>query len=109
MPPATAGPGPSIDAPRPATPFTVSKARLESNSHSTCPVVVEYARSAPSTEPENTTPGITVNAADCAPLQPRPTSHSGCGAGVTQIRSPVTSDTACRPPGTGCVMSDTAK
>ena len=62
------------------------------------PSVVEYARRCPSTDPENTTPGITDAGADCAPVQPRPVLHSSFGAGVCQICSPVPSLSAKRPP-----------
>src|SRR3981189_3314916 len=62
------------------------------------PSVVEYARMWPSTEPENTTPGITETGADCAPVQPRPVLHSSFGAGVCQICSPVASVSAKGPP-----------
>src|SRR5438309_11861609 len=62
------------------------------------PSVVEYARRWPSTDPENTAPGITEAGADCAPLQPRPVLHSSLGAGVCQICSPSASLSANRPP-----------
>ena len=89
--------------------MSVSKARLLSNSQTIAPFFVEYARSAPSFDPEKTTPGITVRAADCAALQPRPAAHvSGCG-GVYQTRSPVASATAWRPPGFASEMSEFAK
>src|SRR5207302_2790536 len=109
IPPAIAGPGPIIDAPRALTPLTVGNSRFESNSQTTDPSFVEYARRAPSLDPEKTTPGINVNAADCAPLQPRPEAHLAAAGGVIHTRSPVRSDTACSPPGLGRVMSDTAK
>src|SRR5437763_392171 len=109
MPPAIAGPGPIIDAPRAFTPLTVGNSRFESNSQITLPSFVEYARSAPSFEPEKITPGITLSAADCAPLQPRPVPHFAGGGAVVHTRSPVASETACSPPGFGRVMSDTAK
>src|SRR6266481_6479840 len=99
MPPATAAPGPSMDAPLAGSSFSVLNSRLVSNSQMTAPSVVEYARSAPSTEPEKTTPGITVIAADCAALQPRPLPHFGLGGGAYQTRSPVIRSTACNPPG----------
>ena len=62
------------------------------------PSFVEYARRWPSTEPENTTPGITDAGADCAPVQPRPVLHSSFGAGVCHSGSPVPSFSANRPP-----------
>src|SRR5258706_8254968 len=108
MPPATAGPGPIIDAPRAATPLTVRNSRLESNSQMTDPSVVEYALSTPSFDPEKIAPGIAVSAADCAALHPRPLHFGGCGAAY-QARSPVANATACSPPGCGRRMSETAK
>ena len=45
------------------------------------PSVVEYARSAPSLDPEKITPGTIVSAADCAALQPRPMPHLGAAGG----------------------------
>src|SRR6266851_10064562 len=62
------------------------------------PSFVEYARTWPSIDPENTTPGMTEMGADCAPLQPRPDVQSRCGCGVCQIFSPVVSFNANRPP-----------
>src|SRR5579872_3368218 len=64
MPPAITGPGPLMEPPLPATPFTVSYSRAVLYSHSTFPSTVEYARIMPSVVPENTTPGITLSAAD---------------------------------------------
>src|ERR1043166_2961917 len=64
MPPEIAGPGPIIDAPWPLTPLTVSNSRFESNSQITVPSLVEYARRAPSFDPEKIAPGMTVSAAD---------------------------------------------
>src|SRR5678815_3414359 len=98
MPPATTGPGPIIEAPRPATPLTVVNSRFESNSQRIAPSAVEYTRNAPSFDPENTAPGITVTAADWAALQPRPVPHAGGRGGVNQARCPVASVTACSPP-----------
>src|SRR5258707_8336714 len=109
MPPATAGPGPSIDAPLPGTPFSVWNSRFVSYAQTIEPSLVEYARSAPSTDPEKTIPEMTVMAADCAALQPRPAPHVGGGAGVCHARSPSARVTACKPPGFGRVMSDTGK
>src|SRR5687767_9068065 len=109
MPPATAGPGPPIDAPVAGTPFTAVNARFVSKDQITSPVAVEYARRAPSNDPENTTPGITVSAADCAALQPRPAAQATGGGAAVHSGAPVATFTACRPPGCGCVRSDTAK
>src|SRR5712671_1310400 len=109
IPPATAGPGPSIDAPLAGTPLTVGNSRFVSNCHTISPFATEYIRSEPSTEPDNTAPGMAVIAADWAALQPRPVPQVGGGGCATQTRSPVARATACRPPGRGCVMSETAK
>src|SRR5262245_30789750 len=104
-----AGPGPIIDAPLADTPLTVVNSRFVSYSHTIDPSFVEYARSAPSFEPEKTTPGTAVSAADCAALHPRPLPHFAGGGAASHARSPVASATACRPPGRGRVMSETAK
>jgi len=82
MPPATTGPGPIIDAPRAGTPLTVVNSRFVSNSQRIAPSAVEYTRKAPSFEPEKTAPGITVTAADCAALQPRPVPQTGGRGGA---------------------------
>src|SRR6185503_13838792 len=97
-PSATTGPAESIDPPFAVTWFTVSNSRTVLKSQMMLPSVVEYARMWPSTDPENTTPGITETGADCAPVQPRPLLHSSFGAGVLQIFSPVASFSAKRPP-----------
>src|SRR5688500_10174261 len=109
MPPATTGPGPIIDAPRAGTPLTVVNSRFVSNSQRIAPSAVEYTRNAPSFDPAKTAPGITVTAADCAALQPRPLPQAGGRGAANHARWPVASVTACRPPGCGWVMSDTAK
>src|SRR5215468_131637 len=110
MPPTTTGPPPPKDAPFALTPFTVVNSLFASNVHTIAPFVVEYARSAPSTDPENTAPGITVIAADCAPLQfGAGPLHTGGGAGVNHARWPLTRLTACRPPGLSRRKSETAK
>src|SRR6187455_2355860 len=101
MPPATIGPGPSIEPPLALMPLTAVKSRFVSNVQRTLPSALEYARTAPSAAPENTTPGIAVNAADCAGLQPRPGAHTGACGGVYQARCPVARSTACKPPGAG--------
>ena len=84
MPSATTGPGPIIEAPRPGTPLTVVNSRFVSNSQRIAPSVVEYTRNAPSFDPEKTAPGITVTAADCAALQPRPVPQTG-GLGGSRV------------------------
>src|SRR5262245_11764578 len=109
MPLATTGPGPIIDAPLAGTPLTDSNSRFESYCHRTSPFVVEYARSAPSLDPEKMTPGMSVTAADCATLQPRAVPHAAGGGAVYQTRSPVARLTACRPPGSGGRVSGNAK
>src|SRR5215471_16188756 len=109
MPLATTGPGPIIDAPFAGAPLMDSNSRLESNCQRTSPRVVEYARSAPSLEPENMTPGMSVTAADCATLHPPAVPQAASGGGAYHTRSPVDRSTACRPPGIGVRMSDTAK
>src|SRR6187455_4170 len=94
--PAITGPGPSIEPPRPGTPFTVVNSRMVSKSQSTFPSVVEYARMWPSTDPENATPGTALTAADCAGLQRGRDPH-GAG-GVYQARLPSASRRANIPP-----------
>src|SRR5215471_10621410 len=90
------GPGPSIAPPLPWTPFTALNSCAVSNSHITAPSVVEYARSRPSTAPENTTPGITVTAADCAGLQEGRSPQTAGGA--AQTFAPVSGFKANKPP-----------
>src|SRR4051812_36431481 len=96
MPPPMTGPGPSIDPPRPVTPFTVVYSRMLSKSQSTLPLAVAYARMCPSTEPEKATPGTAVTAADCAGLHRGRDPH-GEGAAV-QIRPPSDNRNANIPP-----------
>src|SRR5262249_26522386 len=96
MPPAIAGPGPFNDPPRAGTSLTVLWLPTVSKSHTMAPVVVEKARKCPSTDPENTTPGIALTAADCAGLQRGRLPHSG--AGVYQTRSPSFRRSANMPP-----------
>src|SRR5580704_15308299 len=104
------GPPPPNDAPLALTPFTVVKSRLASNVQTMDPSLIAYARSAPSAEPENTMPGMTLTAADCAPLQlGAGPLQAGGGAGVYHARSPVARRTACSPPGCSSRKSDTAK
>src|SRR6266849_4765863 len=50
-----------------------------------------------------------VSAARMAALQRGTAPHFGAGGGVNHARSPVASFTACRPPGFGVSVSDTAK
>src|SRR5260370_2404413 len=87
-PSAIAGPAASSDPPFAGTLFTVSYSRTVLKSQRMLPSFVEYARRWPSTEPDNTAPGITDADADCAPVQPRPLLHSSFRAGVCQISSP---------------------
>src|SRR5215471_18344127 len=96
MPPAMVGPAPSIAPPLPFTPFTPVNSCAVSNSQITLPSVAEYARRRPSTPPENTAPGITVTAADCAGLQEGRSPQSGGGA--AQTLAPVSTFRANRPP-----------
>src|SRR5262245_16946033 len=62
------------------------------------PVVVEKARRCPSTDPENTTPGMALTAADCAGLQRFRVPHGG--GGVNHTRSPLSRRSANKPPPT---------
>src|SRR5215469_13601435 len=62
----------------------------------TFPSLVEYPRMCPSSDPENTTPGMAVTAADCAGLQNNLPPQEGGGA--AQIFSPVTMLMATNPP-----------
>src|SRR6266850_4780439 len=101
IPPTTTTPGPSNEPPLAVTPLIVSKLRFVSNSQMIEPSFVEYPRMPPSAEPENTTPGITVSAADWAVLQPWPVPHNAGRGGVYHTLSPVSSRTACKPPGSG--------
>src|SRR5258708_31625622 len=101
MPPAMVGPGPGMAPPRALTPFSVSTSRLVSNSQITEPSFVECARNAPSFDPENSTPGISVGAEISAALQPVPAAHFSGGGGAYHARSPVVRPTACRPHAVG--------
>src|SRR3954471_17557763 len=60
------------------------------------PLVVEYARMCPSSEPEKTAPEIAETAADWAGLHGLRLPHPG--AGVVQIRSPLSTRKANIPP-----------
>src|SRR5579871_4331230 len=70
------------------------------------PSAEEYARRCPSSELENTTPGIAVTAPDCAGLQGRRLPQPG--GGVCQIRSPLSTRSAKIPPPLVESTSDTA-
>src|SRR3954471_3342203 len=96
VPPAITGPGPSIDPPLPGTPLTVGYSRMVSKSQRTLPSAAEYARMWPSTDPENTTPGTPVTAADCAGAHRGREPH-GVGA-VYQARLPSARRRAKIPP-----------
>src|SRR6516164_1150339 len=96
MPPAIAGPGPSREPPRAATPLTVSYERTVSKSHRIFPSPEPYARRCPSSDPENATPGMALTAADCAGLQ-RGLDPQSAG-GVYQTRSPLSRRSANIPP-----------
>src|SRR5207244_2356519 len=80
IPPAVVGPGPLMAPPCPDTPLTVVNSRAVSKSQITRPSAVECARKCPSRDPEKTTPGMTVTAADCAGLQPLRVSGHGGGS-----------------------------
>src|SRR5262249_56643455 len=97
------GPGPMMDAPFAGTWFTVSNWRLVSKPQTRDPSRVEYARSAPSTEPANSTPGMTVIATGWAALQPRPRAPhiNSVGGEAIQAAVPEVRFTACTPPGRG--------
>src|SRR5215470_17481828 len=97
MPLTIAGPATSIEPPRAGLPLTVMNSRAVSTSHMTAPVAVEYARRCPSTEPENTTPGIAVTAADCAGEQLIRSAAQGDGFALQTIL-PVFRSMPCRPP-----------
>src|SRR5579862_5879665 len=77
MPPAATGPGPFRPPPFAETPLTVVNTRAVSNSQTTWPSVLEYARITPSTVPEKTAPGTTVTAADWAGMHRRSGAHVG--------------------------------
>src|SRR5262249_31451152 len=90
-------PATSIEPPWAGLPLTVTNSRVVSTSHMTAPVAVEYPRRWPSTEPENTTPGIAVTAADCAGEQLVRSAAHGNGLALQTI-FPVFKSSACRPP-----------
>src|SRR4029450_6498809 len=93
----TAGPPTSIEPPRAGLPFTVSNSCAVSTSQITAPVVVEYARRCPSIDPENTTPGIAVTAADWAGEQLVRPSTQGDRLALQTIL-PDFRSSACSPP-----------
>src|SRR5476651_760052 len=103
MPPATTGPGPFMGPPFARNPLIVGNSRFVLKVQTTCPSFTEYALTAPSLEGENTMPGITVTAENCAPLQARlGLPQAGVSEGAAyQARCPVARFTACRPPGSG--------
>src|SRR5512140_1818575 len=102
MPPATTGRGPFIDPPFARNPLIVENSRLVSKVHTTRPSVVEWARTAPSLDGENTIPGIAVTAENSALLQARlGLPQTGGAGGAYHARAPVARSSACRPPGVG--------
>src|SRR5262245_53195341 len=92
-----AGPATSMEPPRAGLPLTVANSRAVSVSHNTLPLDVEYARRCPSKEPENTTPGIAVTAADCAGEQSVRSAPHGNGFALQTI-FPVFRSRAWSPP-----------
>src|SRR6266853_6311176 len=100
IPLTTTAPGPSIEPPRPFTPFTVSKSRMVLKSQSNSPSSAERARMCPSVEVAKTTPGISVTAPGWEGLQPTG-APSGQGADVTcHSWLPSATRRAVRPPPT---------
>src|SRR4051812_35294330 len=97
MPLTTAGPAASIEPPRAGLPLTVGNSRAVSTSQRSSPVSVEKARRCPSTEPENTMPGIAVTAADCAGEQSVLLSAQAVDLALQAIL-PVLRSSACKPP-----------
>src|SRR6185503_19539494 len=92
MPPPTISGEPSMLAPVPFTPLTVSNCLLVSNCQRTLPSAVEYARMPPSSEPAITAPGTAVAAPPCEALQRGCPSHKrGDGGGALHTGSPVAS------------------
>src|SRR5579864_5225132 len=96
MPPTTTGPAPSREPPRPGTPLTVWYGRAVSKSQITRPSSVLKPRRCPSTDPENTAPGIAVTAAGCAGLHTAFDPHGGGAAYHTF--SPLAMRRAVSPP-----------
>src|SRR5579871_337077 len=97
MPLTMAGPAASIEPPCAGWPFTVGNSRAVSVSQRILPVLDEYARRCPSTEPEKTAPGIAVTAADCAGEQSVLSAAHARGFAV-HTGFPVLRSSACSPP-----------
>src|SRR3954462_11634320 len=98
-----------MDPPVALMPFSVMNSRLVSKLHRIEPSLVEKARSDPSFDPENSTPGIREGAEIIAALHVGPALHVTGSGGWNHARSPVARFTACSPPGVGVRMSDTGK
>src|ERR1700686_2123467 len=81
-------------------PFAALYSRALSKSHNPRPASAAYARKWPSTDPENTTPGMAVSAADCAGLQPGVELHGG-GAAYHAFRPSFRSSAVKPPPSVG--------
>src|SRR5262249_48153248 len=96
IPPATTGPGPSIEPPLAGTPLTVSYFCTVSTSQTIAPLSLLYARRWPSSPPDRTMPGMAVTAADWAGLHPGLSPQPGCGA--LQTISPFAGLIAKSPP-----------
>src|SRR3954469_15064046 len=79
IPSTTTGPGPLSEPPFAGTLFTVSNGFAVLNSQRIFPSAVEYARIMPVVVPANTTPGMTVIAADNAWAHGRPLQSMGGG------------------------------
>src|SRR6185369_12773834 len=113
-----AGPPTSIDPPDARTPFAVVYSFAVSKSHNTRPSVVEYARKCPSSDPENTAPGIAALGAESAGLQDGLSPHAlgratqACDPFVSRIANSPPPTSGFRPPrpraiGSLKVMSET--
>src|SRR5690242_1651393 len=98
MPPATTGPAPSIEPPLAGTPFTVEYVwPAVSKSQIISPSSVLNARRWPSSDGENTTPGIRVSAADWPGLHPGRGGSQGW-LGANQAFEPSSRCRAVSPP-----------
>src|SRR5579863_8617765 len=98
IPPATTGPALSIEPPLAGTPFTVEYVWPDvSKSQSISPSSVLNARTCPSSDAENTTPGISVSAADWPGLQPGRGGSQGW-LGANQAFEPSSRCSAVSPP-----------